>query len=94
MNKVDHKPPIMSDTQSSLIFATISLIPGNTARYIALGVAISIRCLGSLRLTSPHRQLDRIDLALNTTTELLKSAQLECARDHGILCYQGLRLFQ
>ncbi|KAJ6585437.1 hypothetical protein B0H19DRAFT_1250269 [Mycena capillaripes] len=84
----------MSDVPSSLIFAVISLIPANATRYIALGVATFISCVTYLRVASPHIRLDRLDLALNTTTELLKITQLECALDQLALRQQGLRLLE
>ncbi|KAF7368724.1 hypothetical protein MVEN_00197100 [Mycena venus] len=79
---------------SSLLFWTLSFIPSNPFRYIALGIAlVSFLVYGALYNT-PSARLGRLDNAIATVNSILMCAKAKCIRDHLLLAEIEVQFLQ
>ncbi|KAJ7704045.1 hypothetical protein B0H17DRAFT_1193962 [Mycena rosella] len=80
--------------QTSLILGALSLVPGNTSRYITLGLASASLTIYAGHQYGPAQRLARLEDAITATEEILEGAKLDCARDHMTLVERGRRLLE
>ncbi|KAJ7704080.1 hypothetical protein B0H17DRAFT_1127096 [Mycena rosella] len=78
-----------STLQTSLLFGALSMLPGNTFPYIALGLASASLGAYAVQHYSPSQRLLRLEHAITATEEILAGAKLNCARDHMTLIERG-----
>jgi hypothetical protein len=76
---------IQDTLQSSLSIWTLSLIPSNIFRYIALGVASVSLVVYAIHSNLPSAKLGRVYEAITVAEELLTRAKAKCMRDHRVL---------
>ncbi|KAJ7704088.1 hypothetical protein B0H17DRAFT_40975 [Mycena rosella] len=79
----------ISTFQTSLLFGALSMLPGNTFPYIALGIASASLGAYAVQHYSPSQRLLRLEDAITATEEILAGAKLDCARDHMTLMERG-----
>ncbi|KAJ7704048.1 hypothetical protein B0H17DRAFT_1127084 [Mycena rosella] len=84
----------ISTLQTSLIFGTLSLMPGNTSRYITLGLAFASLAIYAAHHYGPTQRLARLEDVITATEEIMEGAKLDCARDHMTLVERERRLLE
>ncbi|KAJ7799828.1 hypothetical protein B0H14DRAFT_2616771 [Mycena olivaceomarginata] len=83
----------MCDTLStSILFGTLSLLPGN--RYIALGLGSATLIIYAANRQRPTRKLGRVERTIQACEETLKHAKSNCARNHVELTDGARRLLE
>ncbi|KAJ7704105.1 hypothetical protein B0H17DRAFT_1194014 [Mycena rosella] len=70
------------------------MVPGNTSRYINLGLASASLTIYAVHHYSPSQRLLRLEDTITATEEILEGAKLDCARDHMTLMERGRRLLE
>ncbi|KAJ7690339.1 hypothetical protein B0H17DRAFT_1134369 [Mycena rosella] len=87
----------MQDTtqlMTSIFLGFLTLIPDNTLRYTALGIAVCLAVTHSMYLKRPSTQLRRLNEDMEKTGQIIRSAKLQCPRDHITLAEEGVRLLE
>ncbi|KAJ7799797.1 hypothetical protein B0H14DRAFT_3156332 [Mycena olivaceomarginata] len=65
---------------TSILFGTLSLLPGN--RYIALGLGSTTLIIYAANRQRPTRKLGRVERKIQACEETLKHAKSNCTRNH------------
>ncbi|KAJ7457101.1 hypothetical protein FB451DRAFT_1275930 [Mycena latifolia] len=84
----------ISTLQASVMMSTLSLVAGNTSRYIGLGLASASLGVYAAHHQSPSQKLARLEDALMATEEILEHAKLDCARNRVELMESETQLLQ
>jgi hypothetical protein len=79
---------------SSVLFWTLSLIPGNIFRYVWLAAAGSSLLIYAVHYNLPSTRYGRLTTAIATATDILVFAKPRCLRDHLDLAETERHLFQ
>ncbi|KAJ7189720.1 hypothetical protein GGX14DRAFT_408591 [Mycena pura] len=69
------------DIQFSILVAGLSLVPGNSARYISLGLALTMLGYHAARQQTPAARINALTCAITSANELLTRAPCTSARD-------------
>ncbi|KAK7022147.1 hypothetical protein R3P38DRAFT_3538577 [Favolaschia claudopus] len=67
--------------QSSLLLASLSLIPNNTLRYMAVGVVAGVGVLYAGHLGRPSVQVRYLQVAIKETEDIIQEAKQLCSLD-------------
>ncbi|KAJ7213945.1 hypothetical protein GGX14DRAFT_392717 [Mycena pura] len=86
----------MYDTQllSSLLLASISLIPNHTIRLAALAVSLVMALTHTIYLKYPSTQLAQLEAIINKTEQVIQDAEAHCRIGPLILVEANLRLLK
>ncbi|KAJ7921294.1 hypothetical protein B0H13DRAFT_1866896 [Mycena leptocephala] len=84
----------VSQLLSPLFFGSLSLIPNDTLRYSALGIAAGLALIYVLHLKRPSVQLNQLDDTINKTEKIIQNAKALCSRDLLSLTTEGVRLLE
>ncbi|KAJ7835626.1 hypothetical protein B0H13DRAFT_1913495 [Mycena leptocephala] len=84
----------VSQLLSLLFLGSLSLIPNDTLRYSALGIAAGLALIYVLHLKRPSVQLNQLDDTINKTEEIIQNAKAFCSRDLLRLTAEGVRLLE
>ncbi|KAJ7704031.1 hypothetical protein B0H17DRAFT_1127055 [Mycena rosella] len=84
----------MSALQTSVLSGALAMVPGNTSRYITLGLASASLTLYAAHHYGPSQRLLRLEDTITVTEEILEGAKLGCARDHMTLMERWRRLLK
>ncbi|KAJ7859903.1 hypothetical protein B0H13DRAFT_2355886 [Mycena leptocephala] len=84
----------VSQLLSPLFLGSLSLIPNDTLRYSALGIAAGLVLIYVLHLRRPSVQLSQLDDPINKTEEIIQNAKALCSRDLLSLTTEGVRLLE
>ncbi|KAJ7213973.1 hypothetical protein GGX14DRAFT_392746 [Mycena pura] len=86
----------MYDTQllSSLLIASISLIPNQTIRLAALAVSLVTAFIHAIYLKYPSTQLAQLEAIIDKTEQVIQDAEAHCLTSPFILVEANLRLLE
>ncbi|KAJ7213962.1 hypothetical protein GGX14DRAFT_392734 [Mycena pura] len=86
----------MYDTQllSSLLLASISLIPNQTIRLTALAVSLVTAFIHAIYLKYPSTQLAQLEAIIDKTEQVIQDAEAHCLTSPFILVEANLRLLE
>ncbi|KAJ7493477.1 hypothetical protein FB451DRAFT_1550965 [Mycena latifolia] len=72
---------VISAFQTSIVFGALSLVPGNTFRYIGLGLASASLTVYAVHHQGPSQKLARLEGTVKDTEEIMEQAKLDCLRN-------------
>ncbi|KAK7048731.1 hypothetical protein R3P38DRAFT_2871180 [Favolaschia claudopus] len=84
----------MSQLQSSLLLGALSLIPNDTLRYTAIGLAAGAGIGYAVHLKRPSIQLNRLEIFIKGTEEIILAAKGSCLRDVLSLAEESIKLLE
>ncbi|KAJ7133596.1 hypothetical protein C8R44DRAFT_730723 [Mycena epipterygia] len=84
----------VSQLQSSILLATLSLIPNDALRYTLLLVTACLTLLYVIQFKRPSSQLRQLENTVKQTEEIIGDAKLYCPRDLLSLAEEGVRLLK
>ncbi|KAJ7213976.1 hypothetical protein GGX14DRAFT_392749 [Mycena pura] len=86
----------MYDTQllSSLLLASICLIPNRTIRLAALAVSLVMAFIHAIYLKYPSTQLAQLEAIIDKTEHVIQDAEAHCRTGSFILAEANLRLLE
>ncbi|KAJ7756089.1 hypothetical protein DFH07DRAFT_1027781 [Mycena maculata] len=83
----------ISQLQSTILLALLSLIPNHVLRYTLLVLTVSVALIYAIHLKRLSVQLHQLEEDVNRAEEIIRVAVLYCARDVQVgLAEQGVRL--
>ncbi|KAJ7490467.1 hypothetical protein FB451DRAFT_1552181 [Mycena latifolia] len=85
---------LISQLQSSILLASLSLIPNDTLRYTLLVIAAGVAVVCVIHLKRPSTQLSQLDHDVSKTENIIRDAKLNCPRDLLGLTAKGVRLLE
>ncbi|KAJ7490508.1 hypothetical protein FB451DRAFT_1552205 [Mycena latifolia] len=85
---------LISQLQSSILLASLSLIPNDTLRYTLLVIPAGVAVICVIHLKRPSTQLSQLDDDVNKTENIIRDAKLNCPRDLLGLTAKGVRLLE
>ncbi|KAF7364801.1 hypothetical protein MVEN_00350100 [Mycena venus] len=80
--------------KSSLLLGSLSLIPNDTLRYTALGLAASVGVIYTVHLQRPSFQLSQLERTVQEAEEIIREAKAYCPRKVFNLTEEELRLLE
>ncbi|KAJ6583839.1 hypothetical protein DFH09DRAFT_262758 [Mycena vulgaris] len=78
----------------SILLASLALIPNTTFRYTALGFTTCLGVIYAVYLKHPLTQLRQLEKMLETTEDLVRTAKVQCPRDHLSLAEAWIRFLE
>ncbi|KAK7022152.1 hypothetical protein R3P38DRAFT_1110270 [Favolaschia claudopus] len=83
-----------SQLPCSLLLGSLSLIPNDTLRYTAVGLAAGAGVSCAILLKRPSVQLRNLEVTVNETEDLIRTAKEFCSRDVLVLAEESVNLLQ
>ncbi|KAK7048724.1 hypothetical protein R3P38DRAFT_2764640 [Favolaschia claudopus] len=80
--------------QSSLLLASLSLIPNNTLRYMAVGVVAGVGVLYAGHLGRPSVQLRYLQVVIKETEDMIQEAKQLCSLDLLAITEESVKLLE